>query len=174
MKRMLRHYMLVWDVRGATPPPDGFPVLAAERVVYTDSDDRRFVCSDYAGGGYHNVISHISVDPPRRRSAETLAKIRRQRLERRMRARYPLVADEMVAAEVARNSSYYDGITDADISQAADAVLVSEAAERERLLGLVGRGVIWYCDPDALRTWILQRRAERLRELGRQASDGKS
>jgi len=151
--------MLVWDVRGATPPPDGFPVLAAERVVYTDSDDRRFVCSDYAGGGYHSVISHMSIDPPRRVPAETLAKIRRQRLERRMRARYPLLADEMIAAELARNPDYYRGVTDADIGAAADAVLAGEAAERERLLGLVGRGVIWYCDADALRAWITRRKA---------------
>jgi len=167
MKRMLRRYMLIWDAgRGATPPPDGFPALAAERVVYTDSDDRCFVGGDYAGGGYHNVISHISVDPPRRVSAETLAKIRRQRLERRTRERYPLLADAMIEAEVERNRAYYDGVTDVDLADAAEAVLDSEASERARLLSIVGQGVIWYCDADALRAWIAESRAEKLRAWG--------
>ena len=45
---------------------------------------------------------------------KTLARVRCKRLERRVRAKTPLFANEFTADELARKPDYYNGITEPD------------------------------------------------------------
>jgi hypothetical protein len=46
---------------------------------------------------------------------ESLARVRRKRLTRRVTAKVPMFADHFIDAELARKPDYYDGITDPNI-----------------------------------------------------------
>lgn len=68
--------------------------------------------------GDHYCISHSFPSAPTRpMSPEARASMRRKRLERRAKAKYPLFADQIVAEELARKTSYYNGVTDEVIAR---------------------------------------------------------
>lgn len=46
---------------------------------------------------------------PRRLSREALASVRRKRLQRRLERKFPLLASDLYAAEIAARPAFYDG-----------------------------------------------------------------
>jgi len=50
-------------------------------------------------------------------SQNELAKLRRQKLEKRINATYPLFADQFIAAELAKNPNYYAGLSEYDVQR---------------------------------------------------------
>jgi len=83
------------------------------------------------GQGYVISWSYLS-EPVRQLSSEKLALVRRKRLERRIRQKYPLIADQIISEELARKPDYYNGITDPKIQMARDEII---RTERERKYG---------------------------------------
>lgn len=59
---------------------------------------------------------------PKILSQEKLKNVRRKRLERRMKNKYPLFAEEMIREEMEKKKNYYDGITDSDLQALRDDV----------------------------------------------------
>lgn len=59
------------------------------------------------GSGYGLFLSYMNPVPRRQLSLETKQRIRRQRLERRLRAKVPLFADQLIADELARRPEYF-------------------------------------------------------------------
>ena len=62
-------------------------------------------------------------EPVQQLSQERLANVRRKRLERRARQKYPLLADQIISEELARNPDYYNGITDPKLQAARDQMM---------------------------------------------------
>lgn len=60
--------------------------------------------------------------------------IRRQRLERRIRKKYPLFADQFIRDELAKKPDYYAGITDPDLKAARSERIESEEREIAELI----------------------------------------
>lgn len=82
----------------------------------------------YPGVGHGYVISWTYVsDPIRQLSREALASVRRKRLERRVRQKYPLLAEQIISEELAKKPDYYNGITDPSIQKARDEIIRLES-----------------------------------------------
>lgn len=144
-----------------TEPPDGAPRVLAEIFVPGAIDGKSppeiRAIPVTPGGGYSLSIRAIPPQP-RQLPVETLARVRRKRLERRTRAKAPLFAGEFIADELARKPDYYAGITDPGIEARKQAALEHERAERERLLALPNILVVYGAEPEACRL-----RAEQIR-----------
>ena len=135
-------------------PPDGAPRILAE-IFLPDAVDGKpppeiLAIPITPGGGYSLSIRAIP-QPPRQLPVETLARVRRKRLERRVRAKTPLFADEFIADELARKPDYYDGMTDPGIEARRQAALEHEQAERERLWARPNALIVYGVEPEACR-----------------------
>ncbi|WP_235829722.1 hypothetical protein [Frigidibacter oleivorans] len=66
------------------------------------------------GSGYSVGWECIEQRPIRRWSQSAKARVRQRNLRRRMEAKFPLFAEDFIAAEFARRPSYFAGSNDAD------------------------------------------------------------
>lgn len=100
-------------------PPEGFPQVLGEWVYthgetarthpYTCLEERRLFEVSMALGVHANTVVRTPSRPPRSQSDEQRARLRLQRLRRRVESRYPLYAEQFVAEEIARKPAYYEG-----------------------------------------------------------------
>lgn len=102
------------------------------------------------GSGYSLTIRHVPY-PLQPMPAERLASIRRKRLERRMRAKYPLFAEQLVVETMAKDPGYYRGVTDPRIDGPRQAVLERERQEYEELMTRPGVLIVHAAEPDGAR-----------------------
>lgn len=85
------------------------------------------------GDGYCISIQAVC-KPSVQLSEEKLAAIRLKRLERRVRGKYPLFADEFIAQEMARKHAYYTGETRSDLQAAHTQAIQKEQELYTRFL----------------------------------------
>jgi hypothetical protein len=97
-----------------TQPPEGMPRVLAEEFVPCRPGQGAgkppaslLALIPQPGTGYSLSVSAVT-PPPKGLSGARLAKVRRERLERRMR-RYPLFAAQFTREALARNPDYYTG-----------------------------------------------------------------
>ncbi len=83
------------------------------------------------GSGYAVTFKAITM-PHKPLDTDMLGKIRRKRLERRMRSKYPLFADMLIREEIENRADYYQGVTDREIEKKKQARLDDELAEYQR------------------------------------------
>jgi hypothetical protein len=156
-----RLYTIEW-ANPYTQPPDGAPRVLAEMFVpnkpgqgnRTPAEIEAFPLS--MGGGYSVFSRHVS-PPPRELSIQSLAKVRRKRLARRVNAKVPMFAEHFTQAEINRKPGYYAGITDPDIEQRRTARIEEEHAEWQEFWSRPNRLVVYGQEPEACR-----QRAEQL------------
>ncbi|MHB8191803.1 MAG: hypothetical protein ACYDGL_00820 [Bellilinea sp.] len=130
----------VWRVVWGNPytdPPAGKERLLAEVFEPVGSPfwskHPPEITDAYPGVGQGYVISWSYVsDPPKQLNREQLANVRRKRLERRMRQKYPLLADQIIAEELSRKPDYYNGITDPKFQMARDEIIKELEHNHER------------------------------------------
>lgn len=79
---------------------------------------------------------------------ETLASVRQQRAERRIKAKVPLLADHFLAEELRRKPTYYAGITDSKIEAERDKVLADEWVRYNDLISRPGKLVVYASEPE--------------------------
>ncbi|HZU86805.1 MAG TPA: hypothetical protein VFF78_04950 [Anaerolineaceae bacterium] len=102
------------------------------------------------GCGY-SVSTRFLVPLIKQLPPETLATLRRKRLHRRTIAKYPLLAEQIVAEELARKPAYYNGITDEKYDVPRRASLECERKIHEFLLVNAEQIVVWDQIPDFMR-----------------------
>lgn len=145
----------VWIIQWNNPytsPPEGMPRVLAEFFYPVDDPRMRGDVPDdvmayydrhhLRGSGY-GIHWQAVAEPPKDADQEVLSRRRKQRLEQKMRAKYPLFADQFIAEEMQRKPDYYRGVTDAEIERKRASVL---ERERERFRVLLERRVIIYWD----------------------------
>ena len=125
-------WMLAWG-NPYTEPPEGMPRVRVELAYFEDHPyaihcPPEIEALKVLGDGW-GMVHQVLAREVRKLPVETLARIRRKRLERRMRRRYPLLADLMIEEEVGKKPEYYAGITDERIEREREE---EEARVRER------------------------------------------
>lgn len=153
-------FQIKWNNPYTTPPSGASRVLA--EIFLPDATDGKpppeiLAIPVTPGGGYSLAFRAIP-PPPSQLPVETLARVRRKRLERRVRAKAPLFANEFIADELARKPDYYDGVTDPDIEARRQLALEQGRAERERLFARPNVLIVYGAEPEACR-----RRADQIR-----------
>jgi len=135
----------IWSVRWNNPytdPPDGWPRVLIEVFrpeghfevrAHPPAAIRQIMDEIGPGNGYGLHWQPIS-EPPKTTSPEKLAKIRRQRLERRVHKKYPLLADQIIAEEMLKKAEYYAGITDPNLMTARAEVIENEKRKIAQLI----------------------------------------
>lgn len=111
-----------WSVRWSNPytvPPDGLPRIMMQDVM---APGVKRWSSRYVPGcclmvldqyqrkdiwGYNLYVACHDTKPARQLSLASKQSIRRKRLEARIRAKYPLFADAMIAEALAAKPDYY-------------------------------------------------------------------
>lgn len=153
------YYVIQWH-SPYTQPPDGKPRVIFEWFETAEHRSERMMSGDYHlpravlevnEPGYGLWVDTIEVPHPPRRQ-EQLASIRRRRMERRMREKYPLFAEEFIQQELARKPDYYAGVTDPETQRKKDEAL-------EKIYALYRR----FCD--FVEQHESEERARRLREM---------
>lgn len=124
-------------------PPDGLPRVAAEMYVPCDypgqgtkptPKELEDLRQALIGKGLHYSLNSQALMPESRRlPPESVASARQKRMQRRIEKSAPLLADELIAKELAAKPSYYAGQTDPNLEAARDAVLAAEAERRQHL-----------------------------------------
>ena len=150
-----RLYRIEW-ANPYTQPPDGAPRVLAEMFVphtpgsqnWTPAEIEAFPHS--LGGGYSVFSRHVS-PPPRELPIESLAKVRRKRLARRVNAKVPLFAEHFTQVELNRKPDYYDGITNPEIEQRREARIEEEHAEWQEFWSRPNQLVVYGQEPEACR-----------------------
>lgn len=131
----------VWSIQWGNPysdPPEGMPRVRAE-VFYPSGHEYERKCPPLLaamttpGDGWSLVWQAVASDP-KPLSQETLAKVRRKRIERKAQAKYPLFADQIVAEEITKKPDYYQGITDAKIEATRNESLAEYAKWRDGVM----------------------------------------
>jgi hypothetical protein len=156
-----RLYRLEWS-SPYTSPPDGAPRVLAEIFILgnpTQPPAELMAVPHSLGGGYSLTSRHIS-PPSKQLPPETLARVRQQRLARRVNAKTPMFAEQFIAAEWARKPEYYAGITDPDIEERKQAALQREKEEWFALCSRPNRLVVYGQEPEACRSKSEELRAE--------------
>lgn len=130
-----------------TNPPDGEERVLAEVFMAANEEGCRQCPREIedlylelrrrknGSTGYSHTIRALSA-PVKSRDPEFLARIRVNRMEKRMRERFPLFAEEYIREELRKNGAYYEGITDPAIEEAREAAEL-EHAELLKRLGLI-------------------------------------
>lgn len=97
------------------PRPEGAPVCLGWAAVQTpnkeSSDKLLAAVGDYDQEKYNLMIqgiTDVAEEIANMRSPESMAKMQRSRMEKSMRAKYPLFADELIATELKARPDKYD------------------------------------------------------------------
>lgn len=144
-----------------TEPPDGAPRILAEIYLPGATSGKpppEILTFPFTPGGGYSLSIRAIHSLPRQLPAQSLARVRRKRLEQRVRAKTPLFADEFIAEEIAKKPDYYNGITAPSIEARRQAVLEYEQTEYERLSASPGVLIVYGAEPEACRL-----RAEQIR-----------
>lgn len=120
-------------------PPEGRPVVLAEKYVITDGGGppmpEEFKELAPLGSGYHFTIRHIG-EPTKPISQEARASVRQKRLKRRLKEKFPLFVEQFYSEQVENNRDYYQGITAPKLQEAYNAAVEWEKMEYEKLMRL--------------------------------------
>lgn len=127
-------WRVIWN--GNDEPPNGVTILC-EKFEYENSPYCRQrppeIEAAYPGVGKGYIVTWQPVEePPKQMPPEKLAEIRKKRLERRTKAKYPLFADQVIAEEIAKNPNYYSGITDPEIEANRQRIIQNEIDQIKR------------------------------------------
>lgn len=144
-------YQIAW--RGGAAP-EGWPRVLCEMFMVGHLSIPPLAVREFPhtlGGGYTLSIQHVPY-PMIPLKPEVLARVRRQRLERRLQAKVPLFAEQMAAQELARKPEYYAGITDAKIEAEKQAALEREWSRYLELTGRPGELVVYAQEPEECRS----------------------
>lgn len=143
----MKHVGFKYQVKWGNPyrdPEEGRPLVKITRYETIEQRDARVEQGgDYIpeeitqahviGDGYAVCITAV-VKPIKPMPASTLASVRQKRLRRRMLAKYPLFAEQMIEEEIAKNIHFYQGITRPDLKADYDAAIEREVIEYETFL----------------------------------------
>ena len=150
----------VWSLRWYNPyttPRDGLPRVRAEVFFPVGHPNYGWggcpvELSELHVLGSGWVISWCPIDAPLKPlSQKALAAVRQKRLARRVKAKYPLLADQIIEEELAKKPDYYAGITDERIEAERQEVLTSEKKWQERVVATPGV-IHWYSNYPRLTT----------------------
>lgn len=135
----------VWSVAWSNPytsPPNGKHRVLVEMFLPVDHPQCRVggppaevqeVLDQIGIGKGYGLCWRAVEETPRQLSPEVLANVRRKRVERRIRNKYPLFADQFIEEELLRKPDYYAGITDPEIQRMKDEEINREIEEKRRL-----------------------------------------
>lgn len=133
----------IWRVAWGNPyknPPDGMKDILCESFqppgsVYWSKHPPE-IDAAYPGFGKGYCITWSAISkPPKALSPDALASVRRKRLERRVRKKYPLFAEMMIQEEMEKKPDYYNGVTDKEIEQARDRAIQTETKKYKGWIG---------------------------------------
>lgn len=130
--------------------PEGWPPVLAEYFVLGHLARPPKELAEFPhslGGGYILSFTCVS-EPTRELKPETLAVVRKKRLERRVQAKLPLFADQMIREALEQKPEYYAGVTDEAFRVAKDEAIQAETDLWERLNKQVGRLVVYAQEPE--------------------------
>ena len=136
-------WQLAWS-NPYTDPPDGQPRLLAEIYLPCERPGEgarpapEMIALHRIGSGY-SIYCQAVHPAPKQLPPESLAGVRQKRLARRMQQQAPLLADELIADELAAKPDYYAGITDPALQAAHDKVIAAEDERRQRLTANPGK-----------------------------------
>src|SRR4030042_305943 len=131
--------------------PENYPQILAEMFIIGHSSKPPSEIANFPyslGGGYsltqrHVPPPHVSLKP------EILARIRKQRLERRIRAKTPMFAEQFIAEEIEKKSDYYNkGKTNIDVEKDRDEVLKDELSKYNRYFSHAGQLIVYANEPE--------------------------
>jgi len=130
-------WQLAWS-NPCTNPPAGHPRLLAEVLVPCDYPGQGaskrpadLLALHQHGSGY-SVTSRAIMPASRQLSQESLASVRQKRLSRRIERQAPLLAEQLIADELAAKPDYYAGQTDPAIAAVSAALGVPIPAHSPR------------------------------------------
>jgi len=146
----------VWSLRWSNPyttPRDGLPRVRAEVFFPVGHPNygwggcpAELAELHVIGSGW--VISWCPIDAPiKSLSQQALAAVRQKRLARRVKAKYPLLADQIIEEELAKKPDYYAGVTDERIEAERAAAIQQRDAWLQGLMATPG--VIHWYDKEA-------------------------
>lgn len=105
--------MVRWSIRWAHPmtaPPGGAPrVKVAILVPRGTKCPPEILDQKVPGDGWSLCWELVSQKPVRRWSQEARAKVRQRNLRQRMEKKFPLFAEDFIAAEIASRPDYFAG-----------------------------------------------------------------
>ena len=129
--------------------PEGWPRVLAEMFMIGHSRPPAEILNFpfSMGGGYSLTVCHVGY-PITPMKPETLARVRKQRAERRIKAKVPLLVDHFLSAELGRKPAYYAGITDSRIEAERDKVLADEWVRYNDLISRAGKLVVYASEPE--------------------------
>jgi len=133
--------------------PEGWPKVLAELFVIGRPPQVPQEIESFPrtlGSGYSFTVRHVS-PPMRTLPKESLAKVRQKRLKRRMDARYPMLASQLIDEEMRKKPAYYQGITDEHIENARNELLERERREYEEWMSRPGLLVVYAQEPEEAR-----------------------
>lgn len=133
-KPLYVHITYEWSSRYKDPPNGQPRVLAEVYLPYSEwpqPTPPEIEAVWKPGSGYSIYITFLS-QPPKQMNKEALASVRLKRLRRRIEKKYPLLADHVIAEEIAKKPEYYQGITRADLQASRDDVIAFELDQLER------------------------------------------
>lgn len=140
-------YSIEW---GGYNCPDGWPRVLAEMFMIghlSKPPDEIMNFPHSLGGGYFLTIQHVPY-PLTPLKPEVLMSVRKKRVERRIKAKVPLLADHFIAEELKRKPEYYAGITDNHIEADRNKILAEEWQRYKELLSRPGLFVIHANEPE--------------------------
>jgi hypothetical protein len=130
--------------------PDGWPRVLAEMFVIGHLSKPPAEIANFPrslGGGYSLNIHHVS-PPLIPMKTETLARVRKLRLERRLQTKFPMFAEQFAAEEMSKKAEYYSGETRADIERERVEVLEAEGRRYAALMARPGQLVVYASEPE--------------------------
>ena len=111
----MARYSVAWR-NPYTQPPEGGPRVIAAMLVPrgqpAPEELQQLLREKGLGSGWCLCWELITQKPVRRWSQEARARVRKLNLRRRIEKRFPLFAEDFIAAEIASRPSYYEGSND--------------------------------------------------------------
>lgn len=133
--------LYVWRLQWYSPysePPEGQPRIRAEIATCDHRQAPEAIVALVRPGDHYSLTFQYLPPPHREMTPEAKAALRRKRLERRMRQRYPLFAEQFVSEKVAARPSYYlDGVGNDDAERSR--ILAAEREYYEYMVANIGR-----------------------------------
>ena len=111
--KCLWHHAIRWG-NPYTDPPGELPRIIAEVATDNTMSPQELIDiqkKHQIDPGYTMTTAPIA-EPPRTMSRDTRSKIRRQRMESRIKSSYPMFADQLIAQDLDDRSEYFDGEND--------------------------------------------------------------